>query len=76
MASTLDSYTFSDDDKVISGEIDPEKEYIEADFNTKLIIDEREKSRVEDFMDQIDQRQKTLVFCATQDHAARVRIRR
>jgi type I restriction enzyme R subunit len=24
-------------------------------------------------MDQIDQRQKTLVFCATQDHAARVR---
>lgn len=30
-------------------------------------------SRVCEFMDQIDQRQKTLVFCATQDHAARVR---
>ena len=30
-------------------------------------------SRVQEFMDQIDQRQKTLVFCATQDHAARVR---
>lgn len=73
MASTMDSYTFSDDDELASGEIDPEKEYTEADFNTKLVIDEREKSRVQEFMDQIDQRQKTLVFCATQDHAARVR---
>lgn len=73
MASTLDSYTFSDEDEVVSGEIDPDREYTESDFNTKLIIDERELSRVHEFMDQIDQRQKTLVFCATQDHAARVR---
>ncbi|NII11739.1 type I restriction endonuclease subunit R [Oleiagrimonas sp. C23AA] len=73
MASTLDTYKFGDGDKVIVGEIDPEKEYTEADFNTKLIIDAREESRVAEFMDQIDQRQKTLVFCATQDHAARVR---
>ncbi|MGH8426462.1 MAG: EcoAI/FtnUII family type I restriction enzme subunit R [Gammaproteobacteria bacterium] len=73
MASTLDTYKYSDGDEVVSGEIDPEREYSEADFNTKLIIDEREQSRVQEFMDQIDQRQKTLVFCATQDHAARVR---
>ena len=73
MASTMDTYTFSDDDEVVSGEIDPDREYTEADFNTKLVIDEREESRVTEFMDQIDQRQKTLVFCATQDHAARVR---
>lgn len=58
---------------MVSGEIDRDKEYTEADFNTKLVIDEREMSRVCEFMDQIDQRQKTLVFCATQDHAARVR---
>ncbi len=73
MASTMDSYKLADGDEVISGEIDEDKEYTESDFNTKLIIDEREKSRVQEFMDQIDQRQKTLVFCATQDHAARVR---
>ncbi len=73
MASTMDSYTFSDEDELISGKIDPDKEYKEADFNTKLVIEEREMSRVMEFMDQIDQRQKTLVFCATQDHAARVR---
>ncbi|TAM29983.1 MAG: DEAD/DEAH box helicase, partial [Rhodanobacter sp.] len=73
MASTLDSYTYSDEDEVIGGEIDPDKEYTEADFNTKIVIDAREESRVHEFMDQIDQRQKSLVFCATQDHAARVR---
>ena len=73
MASTLDTYTFSDDDEVVSGEIDPDRQYTEADFNTRLVIDERELSRVHEFMDQFDQRQKTLVFCATQDHAARVR---
>lgn len=37
------------------------------------MIEAREQSRVNEFMDQIDQRQKTLVFCATQEHAARVR---
>ncbi|TCT29734.1 EcoAI/FtnUII family type I restriction enzme subunit R [Martelella mediterranea] len=73
MASTIDEYTWSDEDELISGEIDPEKTYREGDFNTTLVIPEREKSRVEEFIDQIDQRQKTLVFCATQDHAARVR---
>lgn len=73
MVSTLDSYTYSADDTVLSGEIDLDREYQEADFNTRIIINERELSRVHEFMDQIDQRQKTLVFCATQDHAARVR---
>ena len=73
MASTMDEYTFSDGDEVLAGELDRDKTYTEADFNTKLVIDQREQSRVHEFMDQIDQRQKTLVFCATQDHAARVR---
>ena len=73
MASTLDTYKLGDGDQVLSGEIDPDRVYSEADFNTKLVIDERELSRVQEFMDQINQRQKTLVFCATQDHAARVR---
>ncbi|HET7222189.1 MAG TPA: type I restriction-modification enzyme R subunit C-terminal domain-containing protein, partial [Rhodanobacteraceae bacterium] len=73
MASTLDTYKYADGDQVVSGEIDPEKEYSEADFNTKIRIDAREQSRVAEFMDQIDSRQKTLVFCATQEHAARVR---
>jgi type I restriction enzyme R subunit len=73
MASTLDTYSFSGEDKVLTGEIDYDRLYTEADFNTKIVIDERERSRVQQFMEQIDPGQKTLVFCATQEHAARIR---
>jgi type I restriction enzyme R subunit len=73
MASTLDEYVYDPNDTVISGEIEEDRKYNEADFNTKIEIEARERSRVKEFMEQIDQRQKTLVFCATQDHAARVR---
>ncbi|MEW6090058.1 MAG: EcoAI/FtnUII family type I restriction enzme subunit R [Pseudomonadota bacterium] len=73
MASTIDEYVYDPSDTVIRGEIEIDRKYAEADFNTKIEIDARERSRVAEFMGQINQRQKTLVFCATQDHAARVR---
>lgn len=72
MASTIDDYVWDGTDEIVAGEVEKDK-YTESDFNTRLIIEERERSRVAEFMDQIDQRQKTLVFCATQDHARRVR---
>jgi len=34
---------------------------------------EREKKRVQIFMDEINQSEKSIIFCATQDHAAAVR---
>ena len=49
------------------------KRYVESDFNKIIEIKEREANRVKLFMDQIDQNEKTLVFCATQDHALAVR---
>jgi type I restriction enzyme R subunit len=58
---------------VISGEVDIGDSFDEGDFNNRIIIEDRELSRVREFMSQIDQRQKTLVFCAKQDHAALVR---
>ncbi|MCA2009138.1 EcoAI/FtnUII family type I restriction enzme subunit R [Tritonibacter mobilis] len=72
MASTIDEYVYDGTDEVISGEVE-DRTYTEADFNTRIVIEEREKSRVAEFMAQIDQRQKTIVFCATQEHALRVR---
>jgi type I restriction enzyme R subunit len=42
-------------------------------FNRTIEIEERERYRVKLFMEQVDQREKTLVFCATQAHAALVR---
>lgn len=73
MASTLDEYVWDGKDEVLSGTVEEDRVYTEADFNTRIIIEERERSRVAEFMAQIDQQQKTLVFCATQEHALRVR---
>ncbi|WP_342070187.1 EcoAI/FtnUII family type I restriction enzme subunit R [Yoonia algicola] len=73
MASTIDEYVYDGSDDVIAGEIETGEAFTEGDFNTRIIIQDRELSRVQEFMRLIDQRQKTLVFCATQDHAALVR---
>ena len=58
---------------MVEGEIEEGKTYTESDFNKIIEIKEREAKRVKIFMDLIDQDEKTLVFCATQDHAAAVR---
>ncbi|MFM9962468.1 MAG: EcoAI/FtnUII family type I restriction enzme subunit R [Planctomycetaceae bacterium] len=71
--TTLDEYVYTSDDKLIEGEIETGKRYEEKDFNKIIEIKEREAFRVKLFMDMIDQRQKTLVFCASQLHALAVR---
>ena len=58
---------------MIEGEIETGRRYTEADFNKIIEIKEREAHRVKLFMEQIDQNEKTLVFCATQAHALAVR---
>jgi type I restriction enzyme R subunit len=73
IATTLDDYVYTPDDKVIEGEVEEGKRYKEPQFNRSIEIEERERYRVTVFMDQIDQREKTLVFCANQSHAALVR---
>jgi type I restriction enzyme R subunit len=71
--TTLDYYVYAPDDTVVEGEVEAGKMYDEADFNRIIEIKEREKKRVEIFMGQINQNEKTLVFCANQAHALAVR---
>ena len=71
--TTLDYYIFTPDDTVVEGEIETGRIYDEKDFNRSIEIIERERKRVDIFMSHIDQNEKTLVFCATQDHALLVR---
>jgi type I restriction enzyme, R subunit len=71
--TTLDEYTYSPDDEILEGEIDDTKTYTEADFNRIIEIEDRERYRVQLFMEAIDQNQKTIVFCANQEHALAVR---
>jgi type I restriction enzyme R subunit len=73
ISTTLDEYVYTPDDTLVEGEIEAKKRYTESDFNKIIEIKEREKKRVEIFMGQINQQEKTLVFCATQDHALAVR---
>jgi len=73
IATTLDDYVYTRDDELIEGQIEEGRRYTESDFNRIIEITARERYRVKLLMDSIDQSQKTLVFCATQDHAAAVR---
>ncbi|MDD1615463.1 MAG: type I restriction enzyme, R subunit, partial [Methylococcaceae bacterium NSP1-2] len=73
ISTDLDTYDYESDDTVIEGEIEADKTYTEADFNTLIEIEERERNRVAIFLAQIDQTEKTLVFCANQAHALAIR---
>jgi type I restriction enzyme R subunit len=73
IATTLDEYVYTADDEVVQGDIEAGRRYEEKDFNRLIEIREREAYRVKLFMDLIDQREKTLVFCANQTHALVVR---
>jgi len=73
ISTTIDEYVYTPDDKLIEGEIETGKRYTETDFNKIIEIKEREALRVKLFMEQINQNEKTLVFCSTQDHALAVR---
>lgn len=71
--TTLDEYIYTRDDHIIEGEIEEGKIYKEAEFNKIIEIKEREAERVRIYMNAANQNAKTIIFCATQIHAAAVR---
>ncbi len=73
IATTLDEYVFTPDDAVIEGDVEAGKRYEEKDFNKIIEIKEREAYRVKLLLNMIDQREKTIVFCANQAHALAIR---
>lgn len=68
MHTNFDEYKYDSSDD-IDGEIDAEKIY----KNNELFIEDKEFERVKKFMSEINQNDKTLVFCATQTHAGLIR---
>ncbi len=71
--TTLDDYIYTSDDQIIEGEIEEGKLYTEPDFNRIIEIKAREAKRVQLYMEDANQKEKAIIFCATQDHAAAVR---
>lgn len=70
---TLDNYVWTSDDMVLEGAIESGKEYSSKEFNVSIEIREREKHRVREFLKQMKQNEKTIVFCASQNHALVIR---
>ncbi|HET6225104.1 MAG TPA: DEAD/DEAH box helicase family protein [Bacteroidia bacterium] len=71
--TTLDDYIYTSDDKIIEGEIEEGRLYTEPDFNRIIEIKAREAKRVQIYMYEANQKEKAIIFCATQDHAAAIR---
>lgn len=74
IVGTMDEYIYTPGDGlVIKGEPEQGRIYKEGDFNRVITIPEREKMRVRYWMDLFNPHEKTIVFCATQEHAGMVR---
>lgn len=74
MKSNIDEYVYAPDDEVLSGEVTSGRVYTEGDFyRGDIKIRERDRARVREFLAGIGETEKTIVFCATQAHAAEVR---
>lgn len=71
--TTLDDYRYTTDDTVVEGEIEEGKLYEEKDFNRTIEIESREAKRVKIFLDECNQNEKAIIFCANQPHAALIR---
>lgn len=71
--TTLDDYRYTSDDTLIEGEIEEGKLYEEKDFNRTIEIVERESKRVKVYLDDANQNEKAIIFCANQGHAALIR---
>ncbi len=74
IVGTMDEYVYTPGDGVIvKGEPEAGKVYKESDFNRVITIPEREQTRVRYWMDLFNPKEKSIVFCATQEHAGLVR---
>lgn len=71
--TTLDEYIYVSDDQIVEGEVEEGKIYEEAEFNRTIEIEEREMKRVKVILSEINQNEKTIIFCANQGHALLVR---
>ena len=74
IVGTMDEYIYTPGDAItFKGEPEAGRVYKEGDFNRIITMPQREQKRVQYWMDHINPQEKTIVFCATQEHAGRVR---
>jgi len=70
--TTLDTFKVGPGDVVLEGELDKE-EYEKGDMNRVIVIPDREEALVKIMLREIDENQKTIVFCMNEAHALMIR---
>lgn len=71
--TNYDEYTVTSDDIIVDGEAEIGDTFTYRDYGRKIIIQQVEEYRVKKVLELINPNQKSLMFCATQKHAALIR---
>ena len=71
--TTLDDYVYTSDDRILEGRVEYGKIYTGVDWNKIIEIKAREAYNANLLLKEINQNEKGIVFCATQDHALAIR---
>jgi len=71
--TTLDDYVYTSDDRILEGNAEEGKIYEGTDWNRIIEIKAREEYKTKLLLKEINQNEKGIVFCATQDHALVIR---
>ncbi|WP_417371896.1 EcoAI/FtnUII family type I restriction enzme subunit R [Gelidibacter japonicus] len=72
VTTNIDEYIHTNDSKVIQGEVTKER-YELKDFNRNITLKQRTELVAKTILAQIREMDKTIVFCANQDHALDLR---
>lgn len=71
--TNIDSYIYTDADKVLEGEVDYHHVYRKSEYNKRIIIPLQIELVAKSILDIINRMDKTIVFCVDQDHALNMR---
>jgi type I restriction enzyme R subunit len=72
ISTNIDEYIHTNDNKIIQGEVTKDR-YEITDFNKNITIKERIELVAQTILNQIGKMDKTIVFCANQNHALDLR---
>lgn len=72
ITTNIDEYIHTNDSKIIQGEVTKDR-YELSDYNKSITIKQRVELEAKTILQQIGKMEKTIVFCANQDHALDLR---
>ncbi len=71
--TTMDDYVYTTEDRILEGKVEEGKIYTGTDWNKIIEIKAREAYNTKLLLKEINQNEKAIIFCATQDHALAIR---